>query len=269
MNSFGNTYLRSGWIVLLVLALVTGCKKNDEPAPALPPQSSFVMDFGDFSNPDDTLGSREIGTYQNWGFAYTNVVVWNTFLTVGLAVPVASFIESFNHEAIYHPNQDNWTWSYNVTVGLVVYEAELTGYLESDSVVWEMRITKGNEYAGFLWYHGKSAMDQSGGYWILNDNPLNPNTLLQIDWNNYADGTADIRYTNIVPGGNENGSNIFYATLTGEMNRTYEIYIASTDNTTDIEWSSVYHNGHVSDPHHYGDNNWHCWDLNLMDVECP
>jgi hypothetical protein len=269
MKTIRNLFLKFGFILLSSILIITGCKKEDEPAPDLPPQSSFVMDFSDFSNPDDTLGSREITTYQNWGYSYANVVVWQTILTVGLAVPVASFVESFNHEAVYHPDENNWTWSYNVTVNLVVYEAELTGYLESDSVVWEMRVTKGSDYIDFLWYYGKSALDASGGYWVLQENPLNTNHLLQIDWHKYSDGTADISYTNIRPGDPENGGYIFYGTALTGFDRFYDIYNKGADNLTEIEWSSVNKDGRVKDPYHYGDDLWHCWDVSLMDVVCP
>jgi hypothetical protein len=269
MKTIRNLILNSGFILLAFLLVTASCKKNDELAPDLPPQSSFVMNFSDFSNPDDTLGAREISTYQNWGYSYTNVVVWQAVLTVGLAVPVASFVESFNHEAVYHPDANYWTWSYNVTVGFDVYGAKLTGYLEADSVVWEMRITKGSEYVDFLWYYGKSAIDGNGGFWILQENPSNPNTLLRIDWHKYADGTADISYMNIRPGDPENGGNIFYGTATTEFNRFYHIYNKGLDNLTEIEWSSVNQNGHVKDMHHFGDDSWHCWNEVLVDIVCP
>jgi hypothetical protein len=269
METFKNLFFKSALLLLVLSFIITSCKKEDEPAPEIPPQSSFVMDFSDFSNPGDTLGSREIATYQNWGYSYANVVVWQTLLTVGLAVPVATFVESFNHEAIYHPDENNWTWSYNVTVNFVVYEAELTGYLVPDSVVWEMRITAGSQYSDFLWYYGRSALDGSGGYWILQENPSNPNALLQIDWHKYADNTADIRYRNVRPGDPENGGYIFYGTAITGFDRFYDIYNKGQDNLTEIEWSSVNKDGHVKDPNHFGDDLWHCWDSALMDVVCP
>jgi len=268
---FRNLSSVAGLLLITAFLFTTGCKKDKEPAPDLPPQSSFIMDFSAFSNPSDTLASREVTTYHNWGYAYTNVVVWNALLTVGLAVPVASFVEAFNHEAIYHPDQNNWTWSYNVTVNFVVYEAQLTGYLETDSLVWEMRITKGNEYSSFLWYYGKSVLDPNspGGYWILRENPLNPNDLLRIDWHKYSDGTADIRYMNIRPGDTENGGYIFFGTTLEYFDRIYDIFNKGQDNLTEIEWSSVNRDGHVKDAVHFGDDVWHCWDTNLLDVECP
>lgn len=269
MKSFKNIIFKSA-LILLALAFVTSsCKKEDEPAPEIPPQSSFVMDFSDFSNPDDTVGTRDIATYRNWGYSYANVVVWQTLLTVGLAVPVASFVESFNHEAVYHPDENNWTWSYNVTVNMVVYEAELTGYLVADSVDWSMRITAGSQYSDFLWYYGRSAQDGSGGYWILQENPLAPNALLQIDWHNNSDGTADIAYMNIRPGDNDNGAYIFYGKTLNNFDRFYHIYSVSANNLTEIEWSSVNKDGHVKDPAHFGHENWNCWDVTLADVVCP
>lgn len=270
MKSFKIILSLSGMVFLIAMLLTTGCnKKNDEPAPNLPPQSSFLMDFSAFSNPDDTLSaSRDITTFHNWGYSYANVVIWSTIIHVGLAVPVASFLESFNHEAVYHPDQNNWTWSYNVTVSLAVYEAELTGYLEADSVVWEMRITKGSEYSDFLWYYGKSAIDGTGGYWILQENPQNENPLLQIDWHHTSQDIADISYTNIRPGDGENGGYIFYGMTNETLNRFYHIFNKGQDNLTEIEWSSVTHEGRVKDPIHFGDSDWHCWDTNLMDAVC-
>jgi len=254
---------------ILSIGVVSCKKENNDPAPDLPPESSFIMDFSGFSNPDDTLSSRGIATYQNWGHAYTNVVVWSTIIKVGLAVPVAAFYESFNHEAVYHPDENNWTWSYNFTAVGVVHEAELTGFIVSDTVNWEMRITKDGQYNDFLWYTGKNSFDRSGGYWILNENPTNPNEMLRIDWTYDGGGIGDIKYTNIIPGGAENGGYIYYGTQTGDMTRFYDIYNKGLDNLTEIEWSHIDYHGHVKDPNKFGDSDWHCWDTTLQDVICP
>jgi hypothetical protein len=255
-----------------VIFTISSCKKEDESktAPAIPPKAGFVMNFSDFSTADDTLKSAfQTDTYSNWGYSYINVAVWNAILSVGLAVPVASFVEAFNHEAVYHPNENNWTWSYNFNVGLRTYEAVLTGALESDSSLWEMRITKSGEYSNFLWYHGKSANNQTGGYWILIESPESPNDLVRIDWNKYADDTADIKYTNIKPGAAENGGYIFYGTSMTNFDRFYTIYNKGLNNLTEIAWNSILKNGHVKDPHHFNTNSWHCWDDNLLDITCP
>lgn len=259
-------FLAIGLILSVALA---SCNKDKQPAPQLPPESTFLMNFSGFSNPEDTAASRDFGTYQNWGHAYANVVVWSVFIKVGLAVPVAAFVESFNHDAVYHPAQHNWTWSYNFKVDGVWHEAELTGYIENDTVNWEMRITKDGEYSNFLWYYGKNSWDRSGGYWILYEKPSNPNTLLRIDWTYQGGGIADIKYTNIVPDGPENGGYINYGTQTGDLNLFYDIYNKGQDNLTEIEWNNTDYHGHVKDPMKFGDSDWHCWNNYLQDDVCP
>lgn len=256
---------------LLFSFVLVSCKKdnNSEPAPELPPESSFEMDFSGFSNPNDTLASRNLSSYHNWGHAYADVAVWSTIIKVGLAVPVAAFYESFNHEAVYHPGDNNWTWCYNFMAGGTVHEAELTGYLENDTVNWEMRITKAGAFTNFLWYTGKNSFDRSGGYWILNEKPANPNPLLRIDWTYEGGGIGDMQYTNVKPGGAENGGYIHYGTSTGDLTRFYNIYNKGQDNLTEIEWSNVDYHGHIKDPKVFGDSDWHCWDDSLQDVVCP
>ena len=273
MKTLRNILVSTAILVFVASLLsLTGCKKDkaENKAPELPPQSGFVMNFSDFGKPADTLkSSLETTSYNNWGYSYLNVAGWNIVLTVGLAVPVASYAEAFNHEAVYHPETGNWTWSYNFNVGNIPYEAELTGALVSDSSSWEMRITKGAEFSDFLWYSGKSDIAQTGGYWILKENPAVPNNLLKIDWHKNANATADIRYTNVKPGNAENGGYIFYGTSLNSFDRFYNIYNKSLNNLTLIEWSSLHRNGHVKDPHHYQNTNWQCWDTNLLDIVCP
>ncbi|HEY9114468.1 MAG TPA: hypothetical protein VIN10_07180 [Bacteroidales bacterium] len=267
------TFKISFFVVLLVSGiLISGCSKDDtpnQPAPQLPPESSFVMDFTGFDNPNDTTSSREIASYQNWGYSYINVTVWHTLLKIGLAVPVASFLESFKHEAVFHPDQENWTWSYNFVVGGVTHEAELTGFFLNDTINWEMRITKANFYSDFLWYSGKSAFDRSGGYWILNEKPDSPNPILQIDWVYEGNSIGNIQYTNIKTGDAENGSYINYGTASGDLDRFYNLYFNSSANLTEIEWNSIDFHGRVKNAQHFGDQNWHCWDNTLQDIDCP
>lgn len=259
-------------LLLAGIFSTTSCKKDDDDkvAPVLPPQSAFVMNFSDFSDTNDTLKSAaQVETYSNWGYAALNVMVWNSVLTVGLAVPVASYVEAFNHEAIYHPDEDNWTWSYNFSVGFTAYEAELTAALEGTMVNWEMRITKAGEYSDFLWYRGKSAVDGMSGYWVLSENPLNPGDLLRIEWQKSENGTSNIKCINVRTGDAENGSYIWYGTTITSFDRFYVIYRKPVNNHINIEWSSTLKNGHVKDPLHFMDTEWHCWDINLQDIVCP
>ncbi len=255
-----------------IALLFTGCKKDDDKntskTPQVPPASSMTMDFSSFSNPSDTVAGRTFGTYHHWGYSYLTVLGWHTAVSIGMAIPVAAFTESFNHEAVYNPDANNWLWSYNVNANNSVYMANLTGEVQSDSVFWQMKVSQSGAYSNFLWFYGKSALNNSGGYWMLMNNPGNANKMLRIDWHRSSDVLGDIKYTNIIPGDAQNGAYIAYGTTIGSYNRFYKIYNKLANNLTDIEWHHDQKYGHVKDPGHFMDANWHCWDGNLQDTQC-
>jgi hypothetical protein len=276
MKSLFNQIIRGPFtgllIVLLLIAGTQSCKKDKETkvAPEMPPASTLVMDFNDYPNAD-TNGIRDIETYHNWWWAAINVNVWNTLIAVGLAVPVASFAEASNHEAVYNPDTDSWTWSYNFTVAGTIYLAELQASLVTDGVSWKMYISKENAFTDFLWYSGISNLTATQGSWLLYKSPQEPEELLEITWHrDPANSTADIKYMNVVPGGAENGGYIFYnITNDTPYNAFYDIYNKGQDNHTDIQWNRTTMEGQVKDPVHFGDAGWHCWDVTKVDIVCP
>ena len=260
--------------------------------PQIPPQSTFVMDFSDFAQsttsynpsqmPTILLASysperapavttrNALGDRSNWLFAALNVGFWNLAGFVGLAVPVAAFVESIKQTPVKQPD-GSWIWTYSITVQGVTYTAELHGKYIDSGVRWDMYITKENEYTDFLWYYGESNSGSTQGYWVLKDKPSNPNDLLRIDWHrDPANETGDIKYTNIVPGGAENGGYISFTVTKGQdFDRSYIIYNKGKNETTDIEWSSITKAGQVKDSVHFGDSNWHSWDSNLNNTTSP
>ena len=281
-------------IVALVAMLSGGCSSgvnstNASRPPQIPPQSTFVMDFNDFTqenssfNPGHASGAvfagllpdgistaikvNALGDRSNWGFAALNVGFWNLVGFVGLAIPVGAFVESIKQTPIKQPD-NSWVWTYSITVQEITYTAELHGkYIDSD-VRWDMYITKQNEYTDFLWYYGVSNSDNTQGYWVLKEKPARMDDLLRIDWHrNPANETGDIKYTNIVPGGVENGGYIAFTVNKNEpYNRSYTIYNKGKNETTYIEWSSTTKAGRVKDALHFGDDNWHYWDSTLKNV---
>ena len=267
-------------------------------APPIPPVSSFLMDFDDFNSEaeaasatisteqsiqlasfttgnDDVypLDEYAIGDKENWNFAAFNVGVWSTIVLVGLAVPVAAFVESFNHV----PQQQadySWVWSYDVQVGLATYTGELHGKYKEDEngVRWDMYISRQGEYEDFHWYYGESNLPATEGFWIIKNKPSDPTDLLRIDWErDLAGGTYSITYTNIVPGGPENGGYIAHGARIpsddSPYDRFYEIYNKGADNLTNIEWDSTTREGRAKAPHYFGDDEWHCWDADHNNIE--
>jgi hypothetical protein len=272
------------FILALTLAvlMIAGCE--DEPtqpeppeAPEIPPLSTFLMDFDDFSDtdtmfvaPKETRSRTALVSQDNWGWAALNVGVWNLIITMGMVIPVATFAESFNHEPVRQAN-GSWLWSYDVTVASVEHTAKLYGSIDNDGTDWEMYVSKQGSYEDFLWYSGEADLFLTEGTWTLNKHPEEPIPFIFIEWHrNPQDATSDIKYTNIIPEGAENGGYIFFGTTTDTTHDAfYDIYNKGHDNHTNIEWNRTAKDGQVKDPDHFGDEVWHCWDSDLEDIECP
>ncbi|OQX78371.1 MAG: hypothetical protein B6D61_05745, partial [Bacteroidetes bacterium 4484_249] len=223
----------------------------------------------DFVN-GDTSVYKSTMTYKNWGWAATNVTVWNAVITLTLAVPIAAFYESFNHEGVYDPATDSWVWSYNFNAG-GIYLAELHASLVAGGVKWEMYISKNNTYNDFLWYSGITNLNNTAATWELNHKPEDPTPFVLIEWErDIQNENANIKYTNVIPNGSENGGYITYGIENDSiLDAFYQIYNKGQDNITDIKWNRTTKNGQVRDEKHFGDFEWKCWDENLMDIICP
>jgi len=278
MRTFTGRNLTSLLLVLAISVLtISGCG-NTSGAPTIPPIETFLIPFETLTaNATSTfasLGEQEVlllaSNRSNWNYAAFTVGFWYTVIAVGLAVPVAAFRESFRHSPVQQPD-GSWIWSYSVVVGGAVYGAKLQGRFITEGVRWEMRISKEGEYEDFLWYYGEHKLPATEGFWILKQNPAVPVDLLRIDWSrNISAGTYAIRYTNIVPGGQENGGYIDFQYTKGiPYDYICDIYNKGADNHTYIEWSSTGIEGRVKDSDHFGDDDWHCWDSDRINVACP
>ncbi len=250
---------------LLLLISFQSCKKDYGAAPDLPPVSSFVTDFSDFDNSKTLFDT----TSANWEYSATNVTIWNVIITIGLAVPIASYVEAVNnHEAVYQ-SDNTWLWEYSFPEDVNSHTAKLFGTIRESSVDWEMYITKTGIFEDFLWYTGTSLSDGSSVNWILYNKPDDPTELLSIEWKRNSENTGNIKYMNIVPGGTENGGYIKYGDDSDtDLNAYYLIYNKGQDNLIEIEWNQISKNGRVKDENKFGDTEWHCWDENLKDKDC-
>ena len=264
-------------VLVLAILMLAGCQQNSadpnqDPAPDLPPESSFVMDFSFFDTTTALpVPPGKILTKQNWGRSALVVGIWNVILTVNMAVPVASFVGAFGNDPQLQ-DDGTWLWTYQVNSIGGTYTANLSGRTASDGVHWEMRLSKSgpNGFSNFLWYEGEHNLVGTQGQWRLNRSPQEPNPYLQIDWHRSSDGaTGDIRYLNVVPGSAENGSYI-YGERNGDFyNQVYNLYGAATGNLTEIQWSSTTLEGRTRDAAYFGDGDWHCWDGTFEDAICP
>ena len=268
----------------MMIGLFQSCTKDpivgEDPgtAPTLPPMETFVMPFNGFEDVDTTgkaagaSNSRTVDNYGNWFYAAGNVVVWNAVVALNMAIPIASYAEAFNHKAEFQGN-GIWLWAYDFVGEGSTYQAELTAqFVSATEVQWDMYITQVGGFSKVHWYSGVTATDRTKGEWTLNYLPNNPTPYLKIDYaRNFAEGTASIRYTNIIPGNKDNGNYIEYGenhNLTSGMNRTYEVFDASDDRKLMIEWSKEQKYGRVKDAGYFGDSDWHCWDEEFKNMDC-
>ncbi|MCF6365780.1 MAG: hypothetical protein L3J35_06205 [Bacteroidales bacterium] len=254
-------------LIFFIFATVSfqSCKKDYERPPDIPPVSSFIADFSDFDN--SKYFSNK--TSENWTHSAANVGTWNTLITIGLAVPVASYVEAVNNHTPVYQSNNTWLWEYSFSVGANTFTAKLYGTIKDETVDWEMYISNEGVYVDFLWYTGTSRIDRTEVDWVLYDDANSATELLSIEYNKTSDNTGNIKYMNIVPSGAENGGYIKYGNDSkAALNSYYLIYNKGQDNLTEIEWSQTSKNGRVKDVSKFGDTLWHCWDENLQDINC-
>lgn len=261
--------------VIGMIGLIVSCEdenttnpQND--APIIPPQSSMVINFEEFP---DTLSGSELDNpipgKNNWGWAAYNVSIWNSILTLTLAVPVAAFREAFNHQPVQQ-SDGSWLWSYSISVNEALFTANLFGKIVAEGVEWKMLLSKEGTFTDFEWFTGFSNLASTVGTWTLNKEPNTPSPFLLIEWGrSIEEGTAEVKYTLNSPSTPEDGSYIHYG-KTNEvlLNRFYQIYKAGNENIIDIKWNYELHFGRVKDKSHFANENWYCWDDKLDDTVC-
>ncbi len=166
--------------------LLTGCKKDKEDPPVLPPVESIEIDFSNFEpgkKSGETVLPKGIEN-SNWEFAADVASIFRGLIFTTLAVPVLSFHLAANQNPEYLDNK-MWQWNYETDVFTDTYKARLTGQIRADDVEWKMYITKEGgtgAFPEFLWFTGTSKLDGKSGQWKLNHSPQFKEPVLQIDW---------------------------------------------------------------------------------------
>ena len=260
--------------LLGIVTLIISCEDDkstnpQEQAPTIPPGSTIMIDFSEF--PDtNSIGSPDLLNLskKNWGWAALNVSVWNSVLTLTLALPVAAFSEAFNHQPVLQ-SDGSWLWQYTVVSNEETITVKLFGMLVATGIEWRMAIST-TTVTDFEWFTGFSNANTTEGNWTLNANSDPPVPVLYIEWHrDPQQGTAAVKYTNIAQGIAENGSYIHYGkTNDVPHNRFYQIYGSEEDRLIDILWNYEQHFGRVKDTVKFRNEDWQCWDEKLDDINC-
>jgi len=267
--------LRNGVIVFLSLGVIflgTSCESEPvEDRPDLPPISSFIMDYSDFDEPASNLKAA-VPSFANFTHAYGNIVFWNAFTTVTLALPVTAYAYALNKEPEYMGN-NKWEWSYDFKHNNIDYKATLTAErMNNEEFSADMSINlKALPGKGVTWFDGVIRYDHTHAGWNLYKNEnASAIKIIEVDWSrNYETDEGTMKYTLVEPGHEEEGSYIMLEIVTPDpeiIDAAYTISLAAGD--IDIEWNRTTKAGRVADPVHFQDDLWHCWDYTLVDAVC-
>ncbi len=260
-------------LLLSTCLLLVSCKDEEpvssEQTPSVPPTASFIIDIGTFPGQDQSNGRIQFGEQSHWKYAIFNVAAWQLILGGHLIVPVAAFAESFNHEAVYVKDKQQWMWAYEVKNGNDTYEIELYGKSAAGKVDWQMYVSKKDVYMDLLWFEGTSQLDKMGGNWkmyVEREGKSYP--YLSIDWSHDESGSKEIKYTSIDTQSDGAGSFVHYGTTTeGGFNTFYNVYMKKENHLIEIDYHSETKVGRVKSAQ-IDNGIWHCWNAELMNVDC-
>ncbi len=269
-------FMRSGSIILIMLIMAlmmvnTSCdKENPDEKPELPPLESLAMDFSAFDErPDQQKGI--VTTYNNFIYSYLNVVFWSSLSSGSIALPVVAYGHLLNQDAEYL-GDNTWQWEYNFTWDESEYIATLTAErLSNEEFSMEMVIALSTATeSGFKWFEGIVRYDHTAASWdVYKYNDMAPVKMLEVDWTkDYEAETSSLTYVYVEPGKEQTGSSI---TMGKDSSLDYNAWytITLSTETIEIQWDTITKAGRVRNQNYLEDNNWHCWNLELMDITCP
>lgn len=270
--------LKLKFLYALVAAMVlfSTCSDDDgdgtPTAPQLPPEESMSANMGDFPSNGESSQAYSTEERTHFNFAAGNVLIWQTLLNVQLAIPVAAFHEAFNHSFEYLDAQGRWKSEYAVAVGNQNITATLYAEKTDGRVEWEMYLTLPGQFENYLWFSGESALDNSGGTWVLYRSPSEPRPLLEIEWEREDGAAINSTYTLVDAQADKNGSYIQYG-LTSETSFTHYYQVSITSQSEDDYDALIYYNqetriGSVQSVSYFGDDTFRCWDSNFDNTDC-
>lgn len=263
-------YVKSPFILLIFSVLVSislaSCEKESDPvAMDLPPTESLVLDFEQF--PSTNTKSMEL-TIGNWLYSSLTVLGWNVVIAANIAIPVAAYAQAFNHTPVYLGDY-TWEWSYSAPVNLKTYEVDLIGKrLNNETFSMEMTLSEVGGFQDFKWFEGEIRYDHTLADWTLSYNPLEPSEYLDVHFQkDYEAEKGSIRYTVTDPDLDLFNDYIEYS-IDSSLYYDASYVIVQNDSSITIEWNRLSKEGHVQSAGYFKDELWHCWDINLQDVDC-
>ena len=254
-------------MIFLISLIAFSCKKEDNgKAPVLPKASSFLMDFSKLS---DTVPANSGDTTSiNYNYAVQKLSLWKSLVNDTLNIPVQAFLESYNHVPQYL-SDGWWSWKSTIVVNQKYYKSDLRGKTTDNNVIWEAYFSEEVGFHDYKWFEGECDLYTNVGKWYVKNNPFNNQLILQINWTNYYEGNANIKYTKISKIDSLSGNYISYSRNSNPVyNANYKIFDINPDYYSEINLNRNTLEGQIQDSLFFPDNNFHCWDSLKLDLNC-
>jgi len=256
-------------MLLIIFGVACSDKEEQDTLPELPPVEALLMDFSDFDdNPTEQEALNSLVEYTNFLYSYGTVSIWNILVTAPMILPVATYLESFNHTPVYL-GDNTWQWSYSKTIGMNSYSARLvTQRISNDDFKVEMFVTQQEAFEDFKWFEGTVKYNRTHAEWTMYESPQNNVEWLDIEWNkDWEEEVSDITYTIVKSGHAEEGSYITFG-IVDDVDYDAYYTISHSQKDTYIKWNTTSKTGRVKGEVNFGDANWHCWNELFQDVDC-
>lgn len=256
-------------LIALLILPINSCKKDKDELPELPPVESLLMDFSDFDNgvPQD---KKAVMSYQNFGYSVYTVGLFNLAATANIILPAAAYAEAFNHEAVYL-GDNSWKWTYSVTLQESTFTVELISQrITNEEYTLNMYVDKSGPdgFEDFKWVEGIVRYDRAVATWTIYESPAVEWPVAGITWTmDWEKELYTIKYDCLKPDSDLHGASIEHGVTEDPVFDAYYT-ITFPSHIIDIEWNRTTKAGHVKSPSFFADENWHCWDITLVDTVC-
>ena len=258
--------MKSKFVIILISILIyaiSGCKPKEKVAPVFPPENNISIDFSYFISPPESTG--------NYAHAFQTSVYWAHLLTDSLTL-YKNMLNTISDKKFSYQDENTWMINSVLNSGTDKYDINYFEIVNADTVETKMFFTLDSTYTDLLLFDGYFFSDSTTGYRQINK-PDTSNTylkFLKIDWNIISENEKEIQFTNILTDNSKNGSFIFYKdSVDSQYNVYLDFFDKATDNHSFIEYNKTSFSGRIKDEQYYGDTDWHCWDTERLDTNCP
>ncbi|HEX3006872.1 MAG TPA: hypothetical protein VHO90_04590 [Bacteroidales bacterium] len=257
----------------IFLTLFTGtvslssCKKDDkEKVPVTPPPlSSLSIDFSFL-----TFEKTASFNHTNWQYTTVSLSIWNSILNDECSIPVEAFEKTAEKQGA-GAGKNTWEWKTGYQADTTTIVSRLRGTMNDDSIRWELYIaTKSNQKTSpeFLWMKGNSSGDQTGGWWLIYENPMSMLPLVKINWSKANETSSHVRYTYVKPGDSNTGIYLENGPSDNMLYDNYYFLELPNENKIAIELNTTSKEGHIKSLMLFSDTVWHCWNASLQNTNC-